>query len=318
MAEAFLEERPGEVRAALVEDGVLVAMEIARAFDGVQPGAIVDGRVGATGPAGVEVVLTGEVALLEGPSTVPEGARMRVEVVRAAIPEPGRMRPAKVRRARPGAELAPAPSLGARLSAKGYGVQHGFPDAVAGAWDSHWAEAEAGEVIIPGGCLLLHPTPALLAIDIDGRPDPEIAARAVAAVIRRFGIGGSIAIDFPTLPGRAWRQAAAAAFDAAMVGLAFERSAISGFGLLHVVRPRPRPSILDRAMLEQDATAALALLELALRETRPGPLALVARPAIVRRLRAQPALVAEVARRAGRAIDLVADPAAGEGHVTAG
>lgn len=318
MADAFLAERPGEVRAAVVEGGSIVAMEVARAFDGVQPGAVIDARVGPRRDSGVEVALPGEVALLEGPCPVPEGGTVRVEVTRSAIPEPGRLRPARVRLAGPGAEPRAAPTLAARLSARGLAVRRGFPDALAEAWDAHWAEAERGEVAMPGGCLLLVPTPALVAIDIDGRPDPETAARAVAATIRRFGIGGSIAVDFPTRPGRGWRQAAAAAFDAAMADLAFERIAISGFGLLHVVRPRPRPSILDRAMLARDETAALALLEQALGEPRPGRLALVARPAVVRLLRRRPELLADVTARAGRPIDLVADPSAGEGHVAAG
>lgn len=317
MAEAFIEARPGEVRAAVVEKGAIVAMEVARAFDGVQPGAVLDARVRARTAAGVEVDTGGEVALLDGPCPAPEGAAVRVEVVRAAIPEPGRRRPARVRLARPGAALAPAPSLAERLRAEGLRLHEGFPEPVAEAWEAHWAEAEAGEVAIPGGCLLLVPTPALLAIDIDGRPDPEVAAQAVAGVIRRFGIGGSIAVDFPTLPGRGWRQAAAAAFDAAMAGLAHARSAVSGFGLLHVVRPRARPSVLDRAMLMRDETAALALLAQAIREPRPGPLRLVARPAVIRLLRGAPVLLAETARQAGRALDLHADPAAGEGHVEA-
>ncbi len=315
MAEAFLEARPGELRAAVVQGGALVAMEVARAFDGVQPGAVVEGRLRGRSAAGADVETGGERALLEGPCPFPEGATVRLEVVRAAIPEPGRMRPARVRLARQGAALAPAPALAERLRADGHVVRQGFPDGVAEAWDRHWAEAEAGEVAIPGGCLLLVPTPALLAIDIDGRPDPEVAARAVAAVIRRFGLGGSIAVDFPTLPGRGWRQAAAAAFDSAMAGLAHARSAVSGFGLLHVVRPRVRPSLLDRAMLMRDETAALALLAQAVREPRPGPLRLVARPAVIRLLRGAPALLAETARQAGRALDLHADPAAGEGHV---
>ncbi|WP_194744411.1 ribonuclease [Thermaurantiacus tibetensis] len=315
MAEAFLDERPGETRAAVVEGGAIVAMDVARAFDGIQPGAIVEGRIGPMLDGRATVRLAGETGLLEGPCALPEGAAVRLEVVRAAIPEAGRWRPAKLRLARPGAALAPAPSLAARLRAEGLAVRAGFSEAVAEAWEAHWTEAETGEVRIPGGRLLLSPTPALLAVDIDGRPDPEAAARAVAAVIRRFGIGGSIAVDFPTRPGSGWRKAAAAAFDAAMTGMAYERSAVSGFGLLHVVRPRLRPSLLDRAMFERDRTAALALLVHALRDPRPGPLRLVARPAVIRLLRDRPELVAAVERAAGRPVALVADPAAGDGHV---
>ncbi len=312
---SFLERRLGEVRAVCVEQGRIVAMGIERVFDGARVGAIWGTRLRAGG----KVALGREEALLSGGMCgLSEGARVSVEVVRERIPEPGRVRPARVRILGPAereGEIAPGPDLPARWPAAAETPGQSFPPPVAEAWDTGWAEAETGQVPIAGGLLLVVPTPALTAIDIDGTPDPDVAASAVARLIRRWDIGGSIAIDFPTAPGRGWRQAAAAAFDRAMAGLVFERTAINGFGLLQVVRPRLRPSILERAMLARDETTALALLDRAARASGAGPIAIRARPAVARLLLACPALMAEAARRAGRPIDVVRDPAAGEGDV---
>jgi hypothetical protein len=103
-----------------------------------------------------------------------------------------------------------------------------------------------------------------------------------------------------------------------MEGLTFERTAINGYGLLQVVRPRLRPSILERAILMGDRADALAVLDAAIREPRPGPLRIVARDAVARLLLGRPDLLGAAARRAGRPIDVVADAAAGAGHVAAG
>ena len=71
------------------------------------------------------------------------------------------------------------------------------------------------------------------------RSPPRTAA---AQAIVRHGIGGSIGIDFPTLAGKAERQAVAAAIDAALPQ-PFERTAVNGFGFLQIVRRRPRASL---------------------------------------------------------------------------
>lgn len=298
------------------EDGRLVEMHLERAFDGPRAGARWGARLAAD-PWGRPLAKLGEVdALLSGGAPgLSHGRLVEVEVVRASIPEPGRIRPARARIAGPGTmmgELHPGPDLAARLG----GVAGPFPEAVAHAWGEAWDAAETGTLAIPGGLLLMVPTPALLAIDIDGSPAPAVAAQAIARAIRLYGIGGNIAIDFPTRPGKAWRQEAAAALDDAMAGLPFERTAINGFGLLQLVRPRPGPSILDRAMLARDEGAAIALLRQALGETRPGGLRLAGRPGIVARLRAAPDLVHGLERETGRRVELVADPSAGEGHVS--
>ncbi|MCS6986273.1 MAG: hypothetical protein NZM40_02380 [Sphingomonadaceae bacterium] len=312
----FLDRRPGEVRAAVVEGGRLVEMHLERASDGPRPGARWGARLDRD-PWGRPVVRLGaSLALLDArPDGVPDGALLEVEVVRQAIPEPGRQRPARARvvgrSAEREGELKTAPTLEARLGP----AEGPFPADVAAAWAEEWALAETGRVAIAGGELRFSPTPAFLAVDVDGWPDPVAAAQAIARRLRLWGVGGGIAVDFPTRPGRAWRLAAARAFDAAMAGLAFERTGINGFGLLQVVRPRRYPSILDRALLERTWTAALGLLDQALREPRPGRLALVARPEVAACLKAASTLLTQVARQAGRPVEVVADPLAGEGHV---
>lgn len=298
-----------------MEGGGIVAMAMERAFDGVRAGAVWGTRLRAGG----RVSLGGEEALVSGGAAgFPEGARVMVEVVRERVPEPGRMRPARVRVTGPATvegESNAGPGLAQRLAALGLPVASGFPDEVAEAWDAHWSAAETGQVAIPGGLLLCMPTPALTAIDIDGTPDPVVAASAIADLVHRWDLQGSIAIDFPTAPGRGWRQEAAQAFDRAMADAPFERTAINGFGLLQVIRPRVRASILERAMLARDETTALALLDRAARAAGAGPIAIRARPAVARLLSAYPELVADAARRAGRPVDVVADRAAREGDV---
>jgi hypothetical protein len=97
--------------------------------------------------------------------------------------------------------------------------------------------------------------------------------------------------------------------------LAFERTAINGFGLMQIVRPRPGPSVLERAQLDRAATRAIALLDTATRDTGTGPMRLVAGPAPIRWLQARPHLVEALARSTGRPIELLADPQSGTGHV---
>jgi hypothetical protein len=300
------------VRAVVLDGDALLEMHLETAFDGPAAGAVVEAR--CRGPA--EALADGATLALDRPAPVAEGGRFLAEIVRMSIPEAGRRKPA---RARPvDGPLRPAPSLSERLAAAGHPARPAWPEQAAEGWDMGWQRALLGCWPVAGGVLRLQPTPAFLAVDIDGAVAPEPTAVALAAAIRAWGLGGNIVADFPTRPGRDWRQAAAAAFDAAMAGLPFERTAINGYGLLQVVRPRVRPSILEHALLLRDETEACALLDQAVAEPRPGRVRIVARPAVARLLEGRPDLLAAVARLAGRAVDVVADPAAGAGHVAAG
>jgi hypothetical protein len=315
LAEAFLTHALGETRVAIVEDGELVEMRIDRVGDGLAAGAIVRARL--TARAGVRgfADAAGETLLVEPwPAGATEGAEAVLEVCRAAWREPGRDRLAKARPA-PGATAAPPIPLDARLAAAGYRVRRTWPDTIADRWAEAFEAATLGRFAFASGALLFTPTAAFTAVDVDGaEPNPVEALRALARAVRLWGLGGSVVIDLPAAS-RADRQAAAAALDRSLAGWSFERTAVNGFGLLQLVLPRTGPSILERARLERAATAAIALLEAAAREPRPGRLCLVASPPVARWLDRQPDLVAALARQTGRAVDVIADPMAGEGHV---
>jgi hypothetical protein len=319
LAELYLHERPGEMRAAVVERFRLVEMHIARDGDGLAAGARVEARLKRRlGARGIADLGAEEAVVEPWPAGLAEGAATVVEVTRAAWREPGRERLAK---ARPTA-LAPwpAPGLAAALAARGHVLQPGWPDEVAAEWEAGFEAALLGRAGFDGGWLNIVPTPAFTAVDVDGAglalATPALVA--LARLIRLWGLGGSIVIDLPPAGDRSLRTAAADAFDKAMGALAFERTAINGFGLMQVVRPRPGPSILERAQLDRDGTDAVALLEQALGETRPGRLTLVARPGVARWLDARGPLLADIARASGRPVDVRRDAMAGSGHVDAG
>lgn len=316
MAEAFIERRIGETRAAIRERGRVVEMLVERADDGAPAGSRIPLRlVHKLGARGIGRAASGEEFIVEPwPKGATEGGTILCEVRRQAWREPGRDRLAKARAATGGE--SPALSLPDRLKAAGYAIRDSWPDDVAEAFDAGWEEAELGRAAIPGGTLSFTPTPAFLAVDVDGDGgDLAVeAAAAVAARIRLWDVGGQVVIDLPA-SGRAQRQAAADAVDRGLSGVPFERTAVNGFGLLQIVLPRRTPSILERARFETVETAALALLAQAAGDGRPGPARIVARPAVAEWLAAHPALLEQAARRAGKALDLGIDPLAGNGHV---
>ena len=138
----------------------------------------------------------------------------------------------------------------------------------------------------------------------------EAAARAVAAAVRRLGLGGPIVVDFPTLGGRAAR-AAVDAILAEMLPPPFEKTAINGFGLVQIIRPRTRRSLVDEA--RRPGFAALELLRRGMRLV--GPVRITAAPAVVAWLHDRPALTVELSRLTGGATQLEARDGAGRGHV---
>lgn len=326
MAEWLVERGIGETRAAYVENDEIVEMRIARENAGPRLGEVWDARL--TGKLGARrgiVALGPDEALLEPvPADLTEGGLVRVEVVREPIPERGRPRLAKVRaigdagaapqRVSAGAGDVPTNARLLRIDSDETLDSYGWAEAA--------EQARSGLVAFPGGSLAIVPTPAMTTIDVDGDlPLAELAmagARAAAAAIRRFDIGGSIGIDLPTLRDKAARQAAGDLFDA-LLPQPFERTAVNGFGFIQIVRPRPRASIVERMQGTPVETAALALLRLAERTPGAGPRVLTAAPRVYAWLRERPALVAELERRIGAAATLAPDPALGleAGHVHA-
>ncbi|MEY2883911.1 MAG: hypothetical protein RL490_1635 [Pseudomonadota bacterium] len=321
MTEALVEIGIGATRALVLDGDRVIEVHVERDDWGPRAGARLNGRLAqilVPGRRGI-VRWDGGEGLLEPLPAITEGAALSVEVVREAIPEAARPRLPKLR-AIPATSPAPGPDLAARLAAAGHRIVplsgHGEDRLEAAGWSEQIEMAHAGHVPFPGGLLTISPTPAMTVIDVDGPGDTEAlavaAASAAAAAIRRFGITGSIGIDFPTLGSKAARQAVAAAIDAALP-LPFERTAVNGFGFLQLVRPRLRPALVEA--VRAPGFVALELLRRASRAA-PGPQTLSGSPAVIAWLAARPQLIDALARRIGGAVTLPGPggSATGGGH----
>ncbi|MBB5692330.1 ribonuclease E/G [Muricoccus pecuniae] len=353
---------PGERRTALWRDGRLEAAFVERPArpDGV--GDIHLGRVAARVPAlsGAFVALEGDVSGFlpdaQGGEGLTEGTHLPLRVTRAAqggkgprlsgtglpkdLPREG---PPRLLRRGPDAALrlaAAHPSLplladgaaeAARLRAA-LGPERVrllarpvFDEAVETAFD----ELASPEVALPGGGrLLIHPTPALTAIDVDtgsaaGRSagaHRAVNAAALAEAARQIRLrhlagpilldlaGGSAASRAALLP--ALRSAAGADPLLRVVGL-------TGLGLMEMVRTRIHPPLHE--ILGQPLSPlsyGLAALRRAAREagSRPAaPLALRAHPAVLAALRGLPGALEDYAAAAAHPISLRPDPALAPG-----
>lgn len=306
MAEWLIEDGIGEQRAARFAGGRIVASRIQ------WPGELVSGHIedavltsrAAGSSRGTARFSSGAEALVDRlPKNASEGAPLRLEVTRAAIGERGRLKRAQ---ARPTDEAPRTPSLADGLTAAGDEVRvvHRFPD---GNWDELVAEAIACEVAFAGGMLLLAPTAAMTVIDIDGTLPPRAmalaAVPALADAIRRFDLGGSIGIDFPTLDKKDDRRAVDDTLAEALADWAHERTAMNGFGFVQLVARLERPSLLHRPAT---ALAAKALLRRAEALDGAGALLLTGHPALEAQLAPW---LDELARRAGREVRWESRPA---------
>ncbi|MEO9132327.1 MAG: ribonuclease [Sphingomonas sp.] len=310
MAEWLYEAGIGETRAALVEDGEILEARIELDEGGPRVGAILPGRLVEITVRGREgrVAFDGGGEALLGllPTGITQGAALTVEIVREAIPEPGRAKLAKAIPAMPGALPASGPDLLTRLTESGYPIRqlraHEADRLEAAGWSEALEEAMTGEISFASGALRMTPTPAMTLFDVDGQAPLEAlavtAAGAVAKAILRHDITGSIGIDFPTLEGKAARQAVAAAIDAGLP-LPFERTAMNGFGFLQIVRRRTRASLPELLRADPAGAEARALLRMIERTPPPAP----RHHGVSRRVQAwlasRPPLIAELARRTG-------------------
>lgn len=328
MAEWLYEAGIGEARAALVEDGEIVEARIERDGEGRRVGAIVAAKLVEAGRGGKGALVALDcpgaphATLAEVPAATSIGARLTVEVTRMSLRERGRDKPARTRLAESGAVVADGPDLRARIVASGIPVIDLRPTDADRLEQAGWSElidcVRTGHWPFDGGALWVDATPAMVLIDIDGEGDAltlaKAGARAAAAVIRRCDIGGSIGIDFPSLPDRAGRHAVDATVDAAMPA-PFERTAVNGFGLMQIIRRRDRPSLIEQIRLDPVATDAALLLRQGERATGTGALTLTARAGVIDHIAAHPAWVDMLQNRTGRSVRLVADAAMkGAGH----
>jgi hypothetical protein len=318
LAEWLYEAGIGEARAALVEEDVIIEAHVEADFPALRVGQIVSVRLiekQANNTRGiVRSVVGNHEALLDRLTGIDMGRAFNVAVVREAITEPGAVKRAKVRPA-PDADETPAPSLLDRITATGVAVTaltlHGPDWLEAAGWSETLEEAARGEVRFAGGALRISLTPAMTLIDIDGELAPGplalAGARAAGAAIRRFGITGSIGIDFPTVAGKVERLAIAEAIDA-LIPPTFERTAVNGFGFLQIIRPKLRASLCEQFHYEAATSEARALVRRAQRSGLIGAIQIVANPKIIAALEAYDWL-APLSAQIGGAITLRADPA---------
>lgn len=301
MPDWLIERGIGETRAALVEDGRIIEARIKR--EGVIPaGTVLEAQLKSVGRSAAALAGGVEYLLPKGAPGVTEGAKLNIEVTRETL---GGSEPWKRPLARVSDEAArPARELGGR------DLQ--FPvradELEAAGWSDLLDEARSGLISYPGGELRVSLTPAMTLIDVDGHlPAAELAvagAGAAAKAIRRHGIGGSIGIDLPTVEGKTARLAAAAAVDATLPQ-PFERTAVNGFGFLQIIRPRAHASLFELAG-DRAAFEARALLRRAARSV--GSIRLVAHPAVIAVLQANPGWIEQLSRQVGGAVTLRADP----------
>ena len=320
MAEWLYEAGIGENRAALVEGGRILEMQIERDADaGPRVGAIRHARLTrkADGSGRGLVTLDDGIAaqLQPVPGGLTEGASLMVEVIREALREGAETKPLRVKALAPEARPADGPDLRARLEATGLPVRTlgGEGDLLeTHGWSEALEEAASGIVTTSQVLLRIALTPAMTLIDVDGAGAPaDVAlagARASAEAIRRFGIMGSIGIDLPTVADKAVRQAAAIAFDQ-ILSQPFERTAVNGFGFLQIVRRRERASLIEMLQADPVLAAALALLRRAERTPGFGSLTLQANPAVLARIENQPDWIDALARRLGAPVALRPDRA---------
>jgi hypothetical protein len=320
LAEWVYEAGIGENRAALVERGHILEMAVERDDErGPRLGAILSARLMRKADQSGRGLVTFDDGTTAQITPVPvgmtEGAALTVEVVRETLREGAEIKPPRVRAALAGTAPTIGLDLHARIAASGLPIR--IPTADADVLEDHgWSEAieQAGSGIIttPNVLLRISPTPAMTLIDIDGAGsavDVAIAgARAAGEAIRRFGITGSIGIDLPTLPGKAERQAAAAALDAVLPP-PFERTAVNGFGFLQIIRRRERASLIEQLTADPVRTAALSLLRRGARAGGHGELVLQAHPRVAGLIATRPDWIDALGREIGATIALRPDEA---------
>lgn len=247
---------------------------------------------------GTALAPSGEEILVDRlPKVASEGAPLRLAITRAALDGPGRFKRAQ---GRPSEAALARPSLAERLGAR---IVRRFP---AGDWDALIDEALTGEVAFAGGMLLFTPTPAMTTVDVDGSLPPRALALAaipeLARGLGRFDLGGSVAVDFPTLPNKGDRRAVDEAIGAALADWPHERTAMNGFGLMQLVARLERPSLLHLAAWQRPALVWRRLLHRAELLEGPGTLELSIHPSLERAI--EPAHLAALERRAGAGVKL--------------
>ena len=293
MPEIWRDDAPGERRAARVENGNIVEIYIQR--DALWAlGETGTGRIDRKTPSGAYVVTDdGQELLLRSKGSDPEGTRVTFEVTREAIAEPGRIKPTEIALRDSG--VLPSSQKDALWDARltsfvqpviSASIAEGFDIALSG-------QSQLGSVIIS-----FQRTKAGLVFDVDGIGSAfdinQVAATEVARLLRLYQVGAMVMIDFVSMEAKAQRTQIAEIFDTASSSDArpFERTAINGYGMMQVVRARPRPSVLDhlfgtRIAALSDETQAYWLLREVAQSSGFGARTVTARPDVATLLESQ-------------------------------
>ena len=341
---------PGEVRVAVLRDDDLLDYAIWRpgAPDGV--GDLHRGRITARAPAlgGAFVALDGADGFLpdtEGGKTATEGTVLGVRVSRAAQGGKGPRLSARLS----AAEAALVGSGPPRLLRRGAGAVErlalAYPEAPVWVDDPALASAlrpvlrsppgiraplldddllgqidalAEPELVLPDGPRLsFHPTPALVAIDVDSgaATGGHLAINrallpALARQIRLRNLSGAILVDFAGLAARRRSVLAPALAEALVDDPGRPRLlGFTGLGLAEIVRPRVHPPLHE--VLAGPHAAGLAALRAIAASASADPSrvpALRAAPAVVRALEQDGVALGDLARRTGRPLILRSDP----------
>ncbi|WP_379549582.1 ribonuclease E/G [Qipengyuania sp. DGS5-3] len=305
--EWLVEEGIGESRALLIDKGQVVAAKqfwlskiCARTIlmAKVVSRKPQSGRALCVSAQGFEINADGL------PREASEGGDVRLIITREPIAERGRLKRAQGRYFgdQPSDAIPPA-----SVFTTGKSVRR-FPS---GLWEEVWDTASFGELAFPGGSILISTTPAMTLIDIDGEGFPrELALAAVPAIaqaLRWFDLGGSIGIDFPTIPDKAGRKDVDAALAAALADWPHERTAMNGFGFVQLVARLEGPSLLHRfATSRVGACARMALRRAEMAEGTGRVLLLTVHPALKAKLKEHWLL--ELAERTGKEVRVEINP----------
>jgi hypothetical protein len=237
------------------------------------------------------------------PRDASEGSEVQLMITREAIAERGRLKRASAKFYSEDSSQTLPPSV----FQTGEQVRR-FP---AGLWEDVWDAASSGQIDFPGGAIIISVTPAMTLIDIDGAGSPqELSLAAIPAIARAmhwFDLGGSIGIDFPTVPDKAGRKAVDAALAAALDGWPHERTAMNGFGFVQLIARLEGPSLLHRLAASRTGACARAVLRRAeLAGGHGRVLLLTVHPALKSKLK--DAWLTELAKRTGKEVRIETNP----------
>jgi len=306
----LVEEGIGEDRAIRLT-GTTITHALLDWHDAIRPGLVEDAILvsrQAGSSRGVARFSNGQGALVDRlPSDASEGAPIRLEITRAAIMESRRN---KMAQARPSSkQTQPANSLAEQLRQSGNSVEivRRFPDCD---WDELVGEALDQHLSFAQGALHFSPTPAMTLVDVDTNLGPEAGALAavkpLAASLKRFGIGGSIGIDFPTVQDKSARKAVDAALAEALADWPHERTAMNGFGFVQLVARLERPSLLHVMLFHPSRAEIYRLLRQAEGLKEHGAIELRGASALLN-THLNPMDVDELSKRTGREVRIVSD-----------